>query len=73
MSPSAGCSSGIGLRLDVCQWIHVIGTKAPIGDRVFGGSHVHRLVQRVLLAIADKLAAIGESFEEETIHPFGDQ
>jgi hypothetical protein len=30
---------------------------------------VHRLVKRVVLRIADKLAAIGESLEEEAIHP----
>jgi hypothetical protein len=36
--------SSIGLGPDVFQWINVIGTKAPIGEHVFGVSLPHRLI-----------------------------
>jgi hypothetical protein len=64
----------IGLRPDVFQWIGVIGTKSPTGDPVvLRVGLVHRLIHRVMLRSAHKLAAIGAPLEEETIHPLGDE
>jgi hypothetical protein len=62
------------LRLDVFQWISVIGTKSPIRDRiVFGVGLAHRLIERPVLRSAHKLALLGESFEEEAIDPLGNE
>jgi hypothetical protein len=60
--------------VDVFQWISVIRTKSPIGDRiVFGVGLAHGLIERLVLRSANKLAAVGESFEEETIDPLGNE
>jgi len=61
--------SRIGSPPDVFEWINVIGTRSPIGEHVFGVGLALCLICRVVPRFADKLAAIGESLEEEPIDP----
>jgi hypothetical protein len=60
--------------MEVFQWISIIGTQSPIGDRVvFRVGLVHRLIHGVVPCSTHELAALGQPLEEETIHPLGNE